>query len=121
MSAARYYPVPSTTFPLAHDVSLVLTHHDNRVSELDPRAARVLGALTGCRDLRAHADAAMRTGIVADRREATAMVRRLARNGLLRELRLSRRTARQRRPAISTVAIVTAGRPRILARCLASL
>ena len=121
MAAPRYYPVPSTSFPLAHDVSLVLTHDDNRVSEIDPRAARVLGALTGCRDLRAHADAAVQVGIAANRRDATAVVRRLARNGLLRELRLPRRRKQPPSRAISMVAIVTAGRPRILARCLASL
>ena len=121
MPPRRYYPVPSTGFPLAHDVSLVLNHDANRVSELDPRAARVLAALAGCRDLQAHADTAMRLGIAADGRDATAIVRRLARAGLLRELRLPRPAARERGRAIPTVAIVTAGRPKLLARCLASL
>ena len=129
MPPALYQPVAASSFPLTHDVSLVFAHDRGQVTEIDPFAARVLTVLSGRRTLHAHAEAVVQAGVSSDRTIVSGALRRLIGAGALRRaVVLPPEGGSQRRgspnasaAAPTTVAIVTADRPRMLERCIESL
>jgi len=103
--------------------ALLLSKDQGQVMEMDARAARLLGLCQGCKTLEGHASAIAKTGAAGDFHSVLATVQSLALSGLLRScadlLPSTDMAAAEVRP-VSTMAIVTAGRPRVLRRGLAS-
>jgi hypothetical protein len=103
--------------------ALLLSKEHGQVFEVDALVARLLSLCQGCKTLEGHAAAIVRTGVAGDTHGILATLQSLAMGGLLRSC-ADLLPATSARPVdvipVTTVAIITAGRPRVLRRGLES-
>jgi hypothetical protein len=118
--SAVYCAVPSSFFPVAPDRALAV-RQDGELFEVGSVAGRMLGHCQGWRTLQEHALAAWRSGVTADPHALATAVDELMQSGLLRKLDVPDGSAPGVDGAgIERVAFVTADRPDMISRGLAS-
>lgn len=104
--------------------ALLHSPEHGQVLEVDAGVARLLSLCQGCKTIEGHAAAIARTGLAGDAHAVMATLQSLAMSGLLRScadlLPSGRSSARTDVTPITTVAIITADRPTVLRRGLAS-
>ena len=104
--------------------ALLHSPEHGQVLEVDAGVARLLSLCQGCKTIEGHAAAIARTGLAGDVHAVAATLQSLAMSGLLRScadlLPSGRSSARTDVTPITTVAIITADRPTVLRRGLAS-
>jgi hypothetical protein len=120
VSTEGFYAVPVSIFPVGGNECLALDRRDGSVRQVDMLAARALGCCEGVRPLDAHAAAMLRAGVSANPAAIAKAVDRLLALDLLRRWtwRPPDDHASAEPGQIDTVAIVTADRPKMVARCL---
>jgi hypothetical protein len=105
--------------------ALIFSEEHGQALEVDASVARLLSLCQGCRTLDGHAAALARVGMAGDAHAVAATLQSLAMTGLLRSCADLLATAdvsaapSEARP-ITTVAIITADRPTVVARGLES-
>lgn len=122
-SPDAFYAVPASVFPVDQNQCLVLNRRDGTVRQVDALAARALGCCQGVRPLEAHFAAMFQGGVSANPEAVAKAAERLLTLELLRQWTF-RPPVRATAPApaeIDTIVVITADRPRMLARCLESI
>jgi hypothetical protein len=119
-SPEGFYAVPASVFPVGGNECLVLNRRDGSVRHVDALAARALGCCQGVRPLEVHAAAMLRAGVSANPAAIAKAIEQLLSLELLRgwTWRAPESPANAEPGEIDTVAIVTADRPKMVARCL---
>ncbi len=104
--------------------ALIFSEEHAQALEMDAVVARLLSLCQGCKTIEAHAAAIARTGVAGDPHTIAATLQSLAMTGLLRScadlVPAAPPGAAADDTRISTVAVITADRPSILARSLGS-
>src|SRR5260221_1782287 len=117
-----YYGVPASIYQIGSNSFLV--HHRSLPTgtvEIDGSAARLLAACTGLKTLEDHGAAYLLARVLPDPHEIAASLAHLISIGLLRARPEGERRVAPIPDRSIAVAIVTADRPSMLARCLQSL
>ena len=118
--SALYCAVPSSLFAVTRDRALALTQ-DGELCEVGSVAGRLLGQCQGWKTIQEHALAAWRSGVTADPQALATAVDELMQSGLLRKLDVPDGSVQGPDGAgIDSVAFVTADRPDMISRGLAS-